>query len=92
MAISSLRRRSERLETKARGVGSFEMRIRRLAVGIELDPERLLEVTKGHEAELSPAIEDAGGITWPAFRQIYDLIVGAGPVLSEASKTTANTK
>ena len=76
VAISSLRRRLAQLETTAGRVGSFEKRIRRLAVGIEVDPERLLAVTKNHEAYLNPQIDD-DGITWPAFCHIRDLLLGA---------------
>jgi hypothetical protein len=77
MAINALRRRLERLETNAGRVGSFERRIRRLAVGLELGPERLIVVTKDHEADLSSCIDDDGGITWPAFCHIRDLLRAA---------------
>ena len=76
MAITRLKRRLERLETVAGRVGSLELRIRRLAEGIGVDPERLLAVTKGNEADLSPSIDDDGLITWPAFCQIFDLLAG----------------
>ena len=77
MAITQLRRRLERLETTVARVGSFDKRIRQLAVGMEVDPERLLALAKGHEAELGPSMDDAGGITWPAFCQIYELLADA---------------
>jgi hypothetical protein len=78
VAISSLRRRLARLETATGSVGSFEKRIRRLAVGMEVNPERLLAVTKGHEADLSLSIDYDGLITWGAFCQIYDLLAEEG--------------
>jgi hypothetical protein len=80
MAINGLRRRVERLEAAAGAgkSGTFEQRLRRFAAGLNLDPEQLILVTKGHEAALSPCINDDGGITWPAFCQLREFLAEAG--------------
>ena len=80
MAIGGIKRRLDRLETAAGKVGAFEERIRRSAAAFNVDSDRLLALTKGHEAKWSLSISDEGTvmITVPEFCFIRDLLTGAG--------------
>jgi hypothetical protein len=69
--MKNLKRRIERL-TKASG-GDFQAKARALAKQWNIPTERVLAVTKGHEAALNHSLFTDGSLTWEAFCFLREL-------------------
>jgi hypothetical protein len=67
----SLRRRVEKLEAR---YGNGQKKFRQLAARLKVDPERMLQAVKNHEAELLVEMGDGPGITWEGFQFLYELL------------------
>jgi len=67
----NLLRRLAQLETR---LGFSERRLRRVAERLHVDPERLLQASRGHERHLAGQIEEDGTITWEGLILVLKLM------------------